>query len=238
MAPMPGTSSAASRCRCCWSRLGHCWWLPFAFNFNNFTVIELYNNGGRPCPMCRRRWATPTFWRPTPINIAFGAQGTQDYGYASAITMMIFLILFIITSSSSASQTCWKRGGAMSNKGRFTTSVGSVQRGKRIALILRILLAIMMLTFALFPVLWIISASFNPTRIAGRAAADSAQPDAGQLRKTLQRPSQSLPALVCELAVRSHHRDDLRHGDHHTGGLLRSRASTSARGDRCCRPFC
>jgi arabinogalactan oligomer/maltooligosaccharide transport system permease protein len=51
----------------------------------------------------------------------------------------------------------------MSNKGRFTTSVGSVQRGKRIALILRILLAIMMLTFALFPVLWIISASLNPT---------------------------------------------------------------------------
>jgi ABC-type maltose transport system permease subunit len=51
----------------------------------------------------------------------------------------------------------------MSSKGRFTTSVGSVQRGKRIALILRVLLAIVMLTFALFPVLWIISASFNPT---------------------------------------------------------------------------
>ena len=47
----------------------------------------------------------------------------------------------------------------MSSKGRFTTSVGSVRRGKRIALILRILLAIVMLTFALFPVLWIISAS-------------------------------------------------------------------------------
>ena len=51
----------------------------------------------------------------------------------------------------------------MSSKGRFTTSVGSVKRGKRIALILRILLAIVMLTFALFPVIWIISASLNPT---------------------------------------------------------------------------
>ncbi len=51
----------------------------------------------------------------------------------------------------------------MSSKGRFTTSVGSVQRGKRIALILRIILAIVMLTFALFPVIWIISASLNPT---------------------------------------------------------------------------
>ncbi len=51
----------------------------------------------------------------------------------------------------------------MSSKGRFTTSVGSVRRGKRIALILRILLAIVMLTFALFPVVWIFSASLNPT---------------------------------------------------------------------------
>jgi arabinogalactan oligomer/maltooligosaccharide transport system permease protein len=52
----------------------------------------------------------------------------------------------------------------MSNtKGRYTTSVGSIRRGKQTALILRIILAIVMLIFALFPVLWIISASFNPT---------------------------------------------------------------------------
>lgn len=49
------------------------------------------------------------------------------------------------------------------SKGRFTTSVGSIQRGKRIAMVLRIVLAIVMLIFALFPVLWIISASLNPT---------------------------------------------------------------------------
>jgi ABC-type maltose transport system permease subunit len=49
------------------------------------------------------------------------------------------------------------------SKGRFTTSVGSMQRGKRIALILRIFLAIVMLIFALFPVVWIFSASLNPT---------------------------------------------------------------------------
>ena len=52
----------------------------------------------------------------------------------------------------------------MSNtKGRYTTSVGSIQRGKQMALILRLILALIMLIFALFPVLWIISASFNPT---------------------------------------------------------------------------
>jgi ABC-type maltose transport system permease subunit len=49
------------------------------------------------------------------------------------------------------------------SSGRITTSVGSIQRGKRIALIFRIILAIVMLIFALFPVVWILSASFNPT---------------------------------------------------------------------------
>lgn len=49
------------------------------------------------------------------------------------------------------------------SSGRVTTSVGSIQRGKRITLAFRIVLAIIMLIFALFPVVWIVSASFNPT---------------------------------------------------------------------------
>lgn len=51
----------------------------------------------------------------------------------------------------------------MSKAGRYTTSVGSVRRGKLIALIFRIVLAIVVLVFALFPIVWVISASFNPT---------------------------------------------------------------------------
>ena len=47
------------------------------------------------------------------------------------------------------------------SKGRYTASVGSIQRGKRIALMLRILLAIVMLIFALFPILCIISDTLN-----------------------------------------------------------------------------
>jgi ABC-type maltose transport system permease subunit len=50
-----------------------------------------------------------------------------------------------------------------SSKGRYTTSVGSVRRSKQLALALRIALAIVMLIFALFPVVWIFSASINPT---------------------------------------------------------------------------
>lgn len=69
----------------------------FAFNFNNFTVIDLYNRGGPPIPN------TPTPVGYTDIlatytyRVAFGSTGTSDYGYASAITMMIFLILMAIT---------------------------------------------------------------------------------------------------------------------------------------------
>jgi ABC-type sugar transport system permease subunit len=69
----------------------------FAFNFNNFTVIDLYLQGGPPIPN------TPTPVGYTDIlatytyRIAFGSTGASDYGYASAITVMIFMILVIIT---------------------------------------------------------------------------------------------------------------------------------------------
>lgn len=52
-----------------------------------------------------------------------------------------------------------------SNTGRFTTSVGkhSISQQRRWMLALRILLAIVMLFIALFPVVWIFSASINPS---------------------------------------------------------------------------
>jgi arabinogalactan oligomer / maltooligosaccharide transport system permease protein len=51
------------------------------------------------------------------------------------------------------------------SRGRFITSVGtgSMQRRRRLGLVWRILLALLMLFFALFPVLWIFSASINPS---------------------------------------------------------------------------
>ncbi len=42
-------------------------------------------------------------------------------------------------------------------------SAGSIKRNKQIALVFRILLAIVMLAFALFPIIWIFSASINPS---------------------------------------------------------------------------
>jgi ABC-type maltose transport system permease subunit len=44
-----------------------------------------------------------------------------------------------------------------------TQSVGSIKRQRRVATILRIILALIVVTYALFPVVWIFSASINPS---------------------------------------------------------------------------
>ena len=47
--------------------------------------------------------------------------------------------------------------------GRMTTSVGSMKRNKRLGMIGRLILAFVAIAFALFPIVWIFSASLNPT---------------------------------------------------------------------------
>ncbi len=69
----------------------------FAFNFNNFTVIDLYNRGGPPMPNVPTPVGYTDILATYTYRIAFGSTGNSDYGYASAITIMIFLILFVIT---------------------------------------------------------------------------------------------------------------------------------------------
>ncbi len=69
----------------------------FAFNFNNFTVIDLYNQGGPPMTGVSTPVGYTDILATYTYRIAFGSTGSSDYGYASAITIMIFLILFVIT---------------------------------------------------------------------------------------------------------------------------------------------
>jgi ABC-type sugar transport system permease subunit len=69
----------------------------FAMNFNNFTVIYLYNEGGPTIP------GTPTPAGYTDIlisytyRLAFASGRGSDYGYASAITIIIFVVVAAIT---------------------------------------------------------------------------------------------------------------------------------------------
>jgi arabinogalactan oligomer/maltooligosaccharide transport system permease protein len=55
------------------------------------------------------------------------------------------------------------------SSGRFTTPVGSIRRQQQLSNWLRIALAVLVLFFALFPVVWIFSASINPANsLAGQ----------------------------------------------------------------------
>ena len=69
----------------------------FVFNFNNFNLIYIFNAGGPPMA------GTPTPAGHTDIlisyvyNLAFTASRGVDYGFAAAITIIIFFIIGIIT---------------------------------------------------------------------------------------------------------------------------------------------
>jgi ABC-type sugar transport system permease subunit len=69
----------------------------FTFNFNNFNLIYIFNAGGPPMA------GTPTPAGHTDIlisyvyNLAFAASRGVNYGFASAITIVIFFIVGAIT---------------------------------------------------------------------------------------------------------------------------------------------
>ncbi len=69
----------------------------FTFNFNNFNLIYIFNAGGPPMS------GTPTPAGHTDIlisyvyNLAFSASRGVNYGFASAITIVIFFIVGAIT---------------------------------------------------------------------------------------------------------------------------------------------
>ena len=69
----------------------------FTFNFNNFNLIYLFNAGGPPIP------GTPTPAGYTDIlisyvyNLAFSGSRGVNYGFAAAITIIIFFIVGAIT---------------------------------------------------------------------------------------------------------------------------------------------
>jgi ABC-type sugar transport system permease subunit len=68
----------------------------FAFNFNNFTVIELFNNGGPAISAGTVAGHTDILLSYT-YRLAFaGASGT-DYGFAAAVGIFIFIIVGTLT---------------------------------------------------------------------------------------------------------------------------------------------
>jgi len=70
----------------------------FTFNFNNFVVIEAYNEGGPAMPSAEGVPAGHTdILISYAYRLAFGSGSGADYGLASAITIIIFLMVAAVT---------------------------------------------------------------------------------------------------------------------------------------------
>lgn len=80
----------------------------FAYNFNNFNVIYLYNAGGPPIPGT----TTPAGYTDILISytyrLAFAGGRGADYGYASAITIIIFVLVAFITIMNYRFTNIWE----------------------------------------------------------------------------------------------------------------------------------
>lgn len=70
----------------------------FAFNFNNLTVIDLYNRGGPAMQGTTSPVGHTDILATYTYRIAFNSGRGADQGYAAAITVIIFLILMLITA--------------------------------------------------------------------------------------------------------------------------------------------
>jgi ABC-type sugar transport system permease subunit len=68
----------------------------FAFNFNNFTIVQLYNQGGPPITPDNPAGQSDILITYT-YKLAFGSGRGADYGFASTITLVIFLMVAAIT---------------------------------------------------------------------------------------------------------------------------------------------
>ncbi len=70
----------------------------FTFNFNNFTIIEAYDEGGPPMKEAGNLPAGHTdILISYAFRLAFGAGRGSDFGLASAITIVIFAMVACVT---------------------------------------------------------------------------------------------------------------------------------------------
>lgn len=69
----------------------------FAFNFNNFVPVYLFNKGGPPMSGTLTPAGHSDILISYTYRLAFGSGRGADLGYAAAITIAIFLILLVIT---------------------------------------------------------------------------------------------------------------------------------------------
>ncbi len=80
----------------------------FAFNFNNFTVIDVYNQGGPPIPNSPTQAGHTDILITYIFRLAFASGRGVDYAYGSAITIVIFVVLTAIVLAQFRFTKTWE----------------------------------------------------------------------------------------------------------------------------------
>jgi arabinogalactan oligomer/maltooligosaccharide transport system permease protein len=70
----------------------------FAFNFNNFNTIFMLTGGGPAGPRRTGRRRATDILITFVFKVAFGSSQGRDYGLASAISILIFIIVATISA--------------------------------------------------------------------------------------------------------------------------------------------
>jgi arabinogalactan oligomer/maltooligosaccharide transport system permease protein len=70
----------------------------FAFSFNNFTIIYMFNEGGPAIPGAPYRLGATDILITAIYDISGVAGGAADYGLASALSIIVFIVIGIISA--------------------------------------------------------------------------------------------------------------------------------------------
>jgi ABC-type sugar transport system permease subunit len=79
----------------------------FTVNFNSFNVIYLFNSGGPPMVGTSTPAGHSDILISYVYNLAFG-RGLNEFGYASAITFIIFLMMVVVTLFQYRRMSVWE----------------------------------------------------------------------------------------------------------------------------------
>ena len=82
----------------------------FTVNFNSFNVIYLFNSGGPPMVGTATAAGHSDILISYVFKLAFGSS-TQQFGYASAITFIIFLMMIVVTLFQFRRMGTWEEVG-------------------------------------------------------------------------------------------------------------------------------
>jgi ABC-type sugar transport system permease subunit len=83
----------------------------FVFNFNNFNIIFLFNGGGPPIAGASTQAGHTDILISYVYNLAFSGGRDAQYGFAAAITMIIFVVVAVITLLQFRFTRMWEEVG-------------------------------------------------------------------------------------------------------------------------------